>query len=90
MEILMDKDITGFTLGEANAARKIVAKKKMNEIPKLRQQVYQHCDNETKAEYIWETAIRPSLGYAFSKNHSLPYSFVGVQTIYLATHFNPI
>ena len=90
MEILMDKDITGFTLAEANAARKIVAKKKMNEIPKLRKQVYDHCDNEIKAEYIWETAIRPSLGYAFSKNHSLPYSFVGVQTIYLATHFNPI
>lgn len=27
---------------------------------------------------------------AFSYNHSLPYSFVGMQTIYLATHFNPI
>ena len=27
---------------------------------------------------------------AFSYNHSLPYSFVGIQTIYLATHFNPI
>ena len=27
---------------------------------------------------------------AFSKNHSLPYSFVGLQTIYLATAFNPI
>lgn len=90
MEILMDKDITGFTLAEANAARKIVAKKQMDKIPKLRKQVYDHCDNEIKAEYIWETAIRPSLGYAFSKNHSLPYSFVGVQTIYLATHFNPI
>ena len=27
---------------------------------------------------------------AFSKNHSLPYSFVGIQTIYLASAFNPI
>ena len=90
MEILMDKDITDFTLGEANAARKIVAKKQMDKIPLLRKQVYDHCDNEVKAEYIWETAVRPSLGYAFSKNHSLPYSFVGVQTILLATHFNPI
>ena len=27
---------------------------------------------------------------AFSKNHSLPYSFVGIQTIYLAMTFNPI
>jgi len=62
MEILMDKDITGFTLAEANAARKIVAKKQMDKIPKLRKQVYDHCDSEIKAEYIWETAIRPSLG----------------------------
>ena len=90
MEILMDPDIANFTLAEANAARKIVAKKKMNEIPKLHQQVLDHINNDTKAEYIWDVAIRPSLGYAFSKNHSLPYSFVGVQTIYLATTFDPI
>ena len=90
MEILMDKDIAGFTLGEANAARKIVAKKKMNEIPQLRAQVYQHIDNEIKAEYVWELAVRPSLGYAFSLNHSLPYSFVGIQTLYLGSQFNPI
>lgn len=90
MEILMDKDIAGFTLAEANAARKVVAKKQMDKIPQLRTQLYEHINNNVKAEYIWETAVRPSLGYAFSKNHSLPYSFVGVQTIYLATHFNPI
>lgn len=90
MEILMDSNIANFTLAEANAARKIVAKKKMNEIPKLREQVFQHIPNNAIAEYTWDTAIRPSLGYAFSINHSLPYSFVGVQAIHLATHFNPI
>ena len=42
MEILMDKDIANFTLGEANAARKIVAKKQMDKIPQLRQQVHEH------------------------------------------------
>ena len=90
MEILMDKNIASFSLAEANAARKIVAKKKMSEIPKLQQQVYDHIPNRQVADYVWELAIRPSLGYAFSKNHSLPYSFVGVQTIILATQFNPI
>lgn len=34
--------------------------------------------------------MAPQLGYAFSLNHSLPYSFVGIQTIYLAMTFNPI
>lgn len=90
MEILMDKDIANFTLGEANTARKIVAKKQMSKIPDLRNQLYSKIPDRKYADYVWEIAIAPSLGYAFSKNHSLPYSFVGVQMIYLATHFNPI
>ena len=88
MEILMD--VVGFTLGEANNARKIVAKKQMAKIPELRAQVYEKMNNDVIADYIWEIAVRPQLGYAFSMNHSLPYSFVGIQTIYLAINFNPI
>ena len=88
MEILMD--ICHFTLGEANGARKIVAKKQMSKIPELKKQVYDKMNNNVVADYIWEVAVRPQLGYAFSMNHSLPYSFVGIQAIYLATHFNAI
>ena len=90
MEILMDKDIANFTLAEANAARKIVAKKQMNKIPQLKQQLYDKVPQQNYADYIWEIAVAPSLGYAFSLNHSLPYSFVGVQMIYLATNWSPI
>ena len=90
MMILMDERIANFTLGEANAARKIVAKKKMNEIPKLKQQVFDHIPDRVFCNYVWELAIQPSLGYAFSINHSLPYSFVGIQSLILATQFNPI
>lgn len=88
MEILMD--VVGFTLGEANNARKIVAKKQMAKIPELKKQVYDKMQNNVIADYIWEIAVRPQLGYAFSMNHSLPYSFVGIQTIFLAMKFNPI
>ena len=66
MQILMDTDIAGFTLGEANEARKIVAKKKMNEIPKLKQKFTEHMRDEVFRNYVWEIAIQPSLGYAFS------------------------
>lgn len=90
MEILMDENIANFTLAEANSARKIVAKKQMKKIPELRKQLYEHVNNDSYADYIWEIAVAPSLGYAFSKNHSLPYSFVGIQMDYLATTFNPI
>ena len=88
MEILMD--VAHFTLGEANAARKVVAKKQMSKIPDLKKQVYDKLNDATIADYLWEVAVAPQLGYAFSLNHSLPYSFVGIQTIYLAMTFNPI
>ena len=89
MEILMDSEIAGFSLKEANDARKIVAKKQMSRIPELKGKVYDVMDRRL-ADYIWEVAVAPQLGYAFSMNHSLPYSFVGIQTIILAKKFNPI
>ena len=88
MELLMD--VAGFTLGEANNARKIVGKKQMSKIPQLREQVYGNFDDVRVANYFWENAIAPQLGYAFSLNHSLPYSFVGIQSIYFVINFNPI
>lgn len=64
MEILME--VAHFTLGEANAARKIVAKKQMDKIPDLKKQVYEKVNNPTIADYLWEVAVAPQLGYAFS------------------------
>ena len=89
MQILMDENIAKFSLAEANDARKIVAKKQMSRIPELKQKVYDRMDKKY-ADYVWEVAVAPQLGYAFSLNHSLPYSFVGIQTILLATQFNPV
>ena len=88
MELLMD--VAGFSLGEANSARKIVGKKQMSKIPQLKEDVYSRFDRVQSANYFWENAVAPQLGYAFSLNHSLPYSFVGMQSIYLAMNFNPI
>ena len=89
MEILMDPEIASFSLKEANDARKIVAKKQMSRIPELKGKVYDVMDQRL-ADYVWEVAVAPQLGYAFSMNHSLPYSFVGIQTIILARKFDPI
>jgi len=90
MMILMDPDICGFTLKEANDARKICAKKQMNRIEELHQLVLTKAVNQRLGEYIWDTAIKPQMGYSFSLIHSLAYSFVGLQTIYLATYFDPV
>lgn len=88
MMLLMD--CADFTLGEANNARKIVAKKQMDKIPQLREQVLGRFESERVGKYFWKIAVEPQLGYAFSMNHSLPYSFVGIQSIELACRFNPI
>ncbi len=65
MMILMDKDISSFTLAEANDARKIVAKKQMKRIPELKEHFY-NTMKEEYADYVWGLAIAPQLGYAFS------------------------
>lgn len=90
MRILMDKDICHFSLSEANAARKIVGKKLMDKIPKLREKVLANAPNKKFGEYVWETALRPQMGYSFSIVHSTAYTFIGLQTAYAATFFPSI
>lgn len=88
MSLLMK--VCGFTLGEANSARKIIAKKQMSKIPELKEKVFSCFREQKAANYFWENIVSPQLGYAFSFNHSLPYSFVGIQTIYLAINWSPV
>lgn len=90
MKMLMDEDICGFTLAEANAARKIVGKKQMSKIPELRDKVLKQAKSPCLGNYIWKCGVSPQLGYSFSVIHALAYSFIGFQTIYIATRWNPI
>lgn len=57
MAILMD--VANFSLGEANSARKVVAKKQMSKIPELKQQVYERFENRASANYVWEVVVAP-------------------------------
>ena len=87
MEVCMDKNIAHFTLAEANMARKIVAKKQVKKVPELKEKFISQCPNRNFGEYVWETVMEPQMSYAFAKPHALAYSFVGIQTLYLATNF---
>ena len=58
----MDKNICNFTLGEANAARKIVGKKLMDKIPALREQVLSSAKSQQLGRYIWSYGIGPQMG----------------------------
>jgi DNA polymerase-3 subunit alpha len=90
MLILMDENICGFSLKDANAARKIVAKKQLSKIPDLKAKILETASSENLGKYIWETAVEPQCGYSFSILHSTVYSYIGLQTVYLATHWNKI
>ena len=90
MEICMDENIAHFSLSEANATRKIVAKKKMDKIPELHEKFVNACPTKKFGEYVWKTTMGPQMGYSFAKPHALAYSFVGIQTLYLATTYSDI
>lgn len=62
MQMLMDPDICNFSLGEANAARKIVGKKLMSKIPDLQKQVLSQAKSPCLGHYVWKCGIGPQMG----------------------------
>ena len=90
MMMLMDEDICNFSLAEANTARKIVGKKQMSKIPELKEKVLKQASSAMLGKYVWECGIGPQMGYSFSVIHATAYSFIGYQTAYMATKWNPI
>lgn len=90
MLLVMDKNISHFTLAESNATRKVLAKKKIKEIPVVKEKFLSQCSSNKLGEYCWKTMMLPQLSYSFSEVHSLLYSFIGIQTIILATNFPSI
>lgn len=66
MLILMDEDICGFTLGEANAAKKILAKKQVDKIAELGEKILTKAKSKNLGGYLWNVIIKLQLGYSFS------------------------
>jgi DNA polymerase-3 subunit alpha len=86
----MDEKICNFSLKEANDARKIVGKKQMAKIPELKEKILTQAKSPNLGQYVWKYGVGPQMGYSFSVIHALAYSFIGYQTAYLATKWNPI
>ena len=62
MRVLMDENICGFTLKEANAARKVVSKKKMDKINELHAIVEDKAVSLPCGRYVWDAVVAPQLG----------------------------
>ena len=94
MLLVMDPEITGFTLGEANKFRKAIAKKIAADIQANKEKYFEYGKKlgtrQPFLNYVWTYCVEPQLGYSFSLNHTLPYSVIAVQEMNLATRWNPL
>lgn len=94
MLLVMDPKISGYTLGEANAFRKAIAKKITAQIIENEKKFFNKCKlqstSENMAKYVWEKCIKPQESYSFALCHTTPYSIIGVQEMNLATRWNPL
>lgn len=90
MAMVMDENISHFTLAESNATRKILAKKIVKKIPEIQEKFISQCPSRKLGEYCWMTMMLPQLSYSFSLVHSTLYTFIGIQTLALATSYPSI
>lgn len=89
MLLLMDQQICGFSVAEANFARSVVGKKKMDKIPEVKDMIFtMGAASENMRKYLWDTQIATQMGYSFSTLHSTAYSLIALQEMNLA-HLYP-
>lgn len=92
MQLVMDKKITNFTLGEANGIRRAIARISREAMREAKGLFYakgkQVGTRKEFLDYVWNYCIEPQSGYSFSANHSTPYSAIALQEANLY-HFYP-
>jgi DNA polymerase-3 subunit alpha len=76
----------GFTLDEAEQLRRIVGKKKVDQMAawqdKIRQKIEENKLDPVIAEVLWKVA-EDSANYSFNKSHSISYAILAAWTVYL-------
>src|SRR5881296_2938250 len=82
--------LASFSLGEADILRRIMGKKKKEEMAAQRAKFLDGCAKnkipEKKAERIFNL-MEEFAGYGFNKSHSCAYALLAYQTAYLKTHY---
>jgi len=80
----------GFTLDEAEILRRIVGKKKVDEIKAWQQKIEQKCKQnkipKEVSEILWKI-LEDSANYSFNKSHSIAYAGLAAITIYLKFNY---
>jgi len=78
--------VFGLTLEEAEVLRRIVGKKKVEEMPKWKDRIYEAATSrdltEEIADFYWNSLVAAS-HYSFNKSHSFAYADLAAKTVYL-------
>tara|TARA_Y100001970_G_scaffold66808_1_gene85237 strand:+ start:2404 stop:4953 length:2550 start_codon:yes stop_codon:yes gene_type:complete len=76
----------GFTLDEAELLRRIVGKKKVNEVKKwkkkIKDKIKQNNLDKEVGDVLWQI-LEDSANYSFNKSHSIAYAALAAATVYL-------
>src|SRR5690554_7712891 len=80
----------GYSLGGADVLRRIMGKKRPEEMAKLEPEFIQKCKERgyelSLIKTIWAVLL-PFCGYAFNKSHAAAYAYVAYQTAYLKANY---
>lgn len=94
MRLSMDKNISNFTVAEANKLRKAIAKKKPKLLEETKLKFFKKGKETGASEillnYVWNVQFKKSFGYSFSQCHTFPYSCICLQEMNLAYHYPKI
>jgi DNA polymerase-3 subunit alpha len=85
-------DFAGFTLKEADVARKAVGKKKADVMAKVKIKFLEGAEKNGHPKELADTIfgwIEKFSGYGFNKSHGVSYALIAYKTAYAKTH-NPI
>ncbi|MDB4314590.1 DNA polymerase III subunit alpha [bacterium] len=79
-------EVFGMSLEEAELLRRVVGKKKVDEIPAWKEKIYKAAEekglSEDVANYFW-SVVEAAGNYAFNKSHSVSYAILAAKTVYL-------
>lgn len=91
MQIVMDPQISGFDMKEANKLRKTIAKKQFREIEVVKELFFEKGralgTSDNLLSYIWYVQVSAQLGYSFSEIHTTGYALIALQEMNLAFHY---
>lgn len=91
MQMVMDPQISGFSMQEANKLRKTIAKKQFREIEAVKELFFEkgreRGTSNNLLSYIWYVQVSAQLGYSFSEIHTTGYALIALQEMNLAYRY---